>query len=213
MSNIIMNSTKIVILNRLALASLCAAAVMTLGMVGYTGLAQTPQPSLPAGVQDVIKLTKAGMTEDVILAQVRNAGVSYNLSADQVIYLSDQGVSQNVIKALLAASPGSTPAPPSSAPGDSVVTPQPGPTAPPSPTATYAPTTVPMPTEAPPVGSPVSFDYFRAQLAPYGTWVEVPGYGWCWRPAVTLGDPFWRPYDNAGHWVYTDNGWFWQSDY
>jgi hypothetical protein len=40
-----------------------------------------------------------------------------------------------------------------------------------------------------------------------------PVYGWCWRPSVETADPFWRPYANAGHWVYTDGGWFWQSEY
>jgi hypothetical protein len=26
-------------------------------------------------------------------------------------------------------------------------------------------------------------------------------------------DPSWRPYFNQGHWIYTDTGWSWQSDY
>ena len=55
-----------------------------------------------------------------------------------------------------------------------------------------------------------SLDYFQAQLAPYGAWITVPGYGLCWQPAV---DPSWRPYYDGGHWIYTDAGWFWQSDY
>ena len=43
--------------------------------------------------------------------------------------------------------------------------------------------------------------------------MDVPGYGLCWRPSVEAGDPFWRPYCDHGHWVYTDDGWTWQSDY
>lgn len=55
-----------------------------------------------------------------------------------------------------------------------------------------------------------TMDYFQGQLAPYGNWVNVPGYGVCWQPAVDVG---WRPYYDGGHWEYTDAGWFWQSDY
>jgi hypothetical protein len=53
-------------------------------------------------------------------------------------------------------------------------------------------------------------DYFRGQLTSYGQWVEVPGAGLCWQPAVPAG---WRPYYDGGHWVHTDQGWYWQSDY
>jgi hypothetical protein len=35
----------------------------------------------------------------------------------------------------------------------------------------------------------------------------------CWEPTATIADPFWRPYLNQGHWIYTDAGWSWQSDY
>ncbi|MGH7939674.1 MAG: DUF6600 domain-containing protein [Limisphaerales bacterium] len=52
--------------------------------------------------------------------------------------------------------------------------------------------------------------YFQQQLAPYGTWVNVPGYGLCWQPAVGAD---WRPYYDGGHWNYTDAGYYWQSDY
>ncbi len=57
----------------------------------------------------------------------------------------------------------------------------------------------------------MNLPYFQDQLAPYGTWVDVPGYGQCWQP---LGlPPGWRPYYDRGHWVYTDAGLYWQSDY
>lgn len=62
----------------------------------------------------------------------------------------------------------------------------------------------------------VSLEYFHAQLAPYGTWVEVPGYGQCWCPTKVIAatpDRDWRPYYDNGHWEYTENGWFWVSDY
>ena len=50
---------------------------------------------------------------------------------------------------------------------------------------------------------------FYAPLSASGAWVEVPHYGRCWHPArVAVG---WRPYCD-GHWVWTDCGWYWDSD-
>lgn len=54
---------------------------------------------------------------------------------------------------------------------------------------------------------------FVQPLTPYGTWVDVSGYGRVWQPSVTIVDAGWRPYCHGGHWVSTDCGWYWQSDY
>jgi hypothetical protein len=61
--------------------------------------------------------------------------------------------------------------------------------------------------------APEDVTYFYADLSPYGQWVDLAGYGWCWQPGVVAGNPGWQPYCDAGHWTYTDSGWFWQSDY
>jgi hypothetical protein len=50
---------------------------------------------------------------------------------------------------------------------------------------------------------------FYDQLDPYGEWVEVGDYGYCWHPRDTDSD--WRPY-TTGNWAYTDAGWTWVSD-
>jgi hypothetical protein len=55
----------------------------------------------------------------------------------------------------------------------------------------------------------VSFQVFYDDLSPYGQWVDYPGYGYVWVPA----DRSITPYSNGGHWVYTDVGWTWVSDY
>ncbi len=56
----------------------------------------------------------------------------------------------------------------------------------------------------------LSFRDFYSSLSPYGGWVNVGDYGMCWRPAgVPIG---WRPYVD-GHWIWTDYGWTWVSDY
>jgi hypothetical protein len=50
---------------------------------------------------------------------------------------------------------------------------------------------------------------FDAPLAARGTWITVGTYGRCWRPAGVAVS--WRPYCE-GHWVWTDCGWYWESD-
>ena len=37
-----------------------------------------------------------------------------------------------------------------------------------------------------PATQAVNFDYFHDQLAPFGTWVQVAGYGWCWHPDAAI---------------------------
>jgi len=50
---------------------------------------------------------------------------------------------------------------------------------------------------------------FYEPLSAQGYWVEVGSYGRCWHPYAV--DVSWRPYCE-GTWVWTDDGWYWQSD-
>jgi hypothetical protein len=50
---------------------------------------------------------------------------------------------------------------------------------------------------------------FEAPLSTHGTWVEVGSHGRCWHPAGVAVQ--WRPYC-TGEWVWTDCGWYWQTD-
>jgi len=54
----------------------------------------------------------------------------------------------------------------------------------------------------------VTFSYFYDSLQPYGDWVDVDNYGYCWQPRGM--DRDWRPYTD-GYWSYTDAGWTWVS--
>ena len=142
---------------------------------------------------------------------------SFDLSPDALIALKNKGATPAVLSAMLATAHPTTaaaPTPPPSpmdAPAGAVDVPS-VPTATPAP-ALSAPPDDPL--QDPPSVEPgqVSFGYFQGQLAPYGNWVQLPEYGWCWQPTVVSQDPFWRPYCQAGHWAYTDQGWFWASDY
>ena len=56
----------------------------------------------------------------------------------------------------------------------------------------------------------ISFQTFYHELAPYGSWVHNPQHGQVWIPNV--GSRF-QPYVTRGHWVMTDYGNTWVSDY
>lgn len=56
----------------------------------------------------------------------------------------------------------------------------------------------------------ISFGAFYSSLAPYGQWVAAGSLGMCWHPSGMPVD--WTPY-SAGHWVWSDYGWTWVSDY
>ena len=119
------------------------------------------------------------MSDDVILAYIKNSGASYNLSADDILYLNNQGVSQPVISALLQAKssvPSSTPVatPATLAPSVSQpqVSPYPGQVSP------YPGQPVEsVPPSSPPPGSEVSLSYFQTQLSPYSTAHGLPFRG------------------------------------
>jgi hypothetical protein len=55
----------------------------------------------------------------------------------------------------------------------------------------------------------VDLGFFYDSLASYGNWIERPSYGWVWTPRAVSAS--WRPYQ-AGHWVWSDEGWTWLSD-
>lgn len=63
------------------------------------------------------------------------------------------------------------------------------------------------------VQQPVTYNVFYESLSPYGSWVHVDPYGWCWQPSVVNVTPGWRPYCDGGQWLWTDYGWYWHSTY
>jgi hypothetical protein len=199
--------------------NLAACAAVTLVGISAGGVcrAQTAPADLSPDVQEVLTLSRQHMDDSVITNYIISSGKSYKLSADDILYLNKQGVSEPVINVLLQTG---------SSGGDNAQTPAPTPPAPivATPTEPAPPlqgTVVSVPDSAAPALAPTpaptlsgtpepTMGYYQAQLAPYGTWVDAPGHGLCWQPAVAAG---WRPYYDGGRWVYTDAGWYWQSDY
>jgi hypothetical protein len=56
---------------------------------------------LPYGVEDVLKLSKAQVSENIILSYIQTSGTTYSLGPNDIVYLKQQGVSDGVVSALL----------------------------------------------------------------------------------------------------------------
>ncbi len=201
---------------------------------------EPPAPSIPkisAQLQDIVTLAERGVGDDVLLAFVAKAPAPMNLTAEEILYLNDLGISEAVITVMIrhrgtAEALATTPVVPPTNPATAAAAPPPP--APPivaNPAPSNAPAvaapapsvtimaapefeTVALPpaalTVAPP---PVQESYFYSSLQPYGSWVQVADYGYCWQPTVAVVNPDWRPYCDRGRWIYSDCGWYWHSDY
>lgn len=141
----------------------------------------------------VIRLVQAGVEQSVVLTYISNSTSPFNLNSEEIIYLNDLGAPPEIANAMMqhdqqlqqaGTAPNTSEAPP--------------------PTTTEAPT-------APPTETTVN--YFYSNLAPYGGWVNLNGYGWCWRPTIVIYNNNWQPYCNNGYWVYSNCGWYWVSGY
>ncbi len=186
--------------------------------------------NFPTGVVEVIKLSNAGVGEDVVLAFIEHSAYTFPLTADHIVYLNDLGMSPQIVSAMLRkeakmGEPPMTartePAPPTTA----VTTSPPPPVLPPTTPVTVVTPSLPVTTQvSPPPLPPVVTDTpaaqpvvvnntFYSSLSPYGSWINVGDYGYCWQPAIVNSTPGWRPYSQGGRWLYTDYGWYWQSEY
>jgi hypothetical protein len=64
-------------------------------------VADSVPAKLPYGVEDVLKLSRAQVSEDVTVNYIRNSGTIYNLSPSDVVYLRNEGVSDRVLNTML----------------------------------------------------------------------------------------------------------------
>jgi hypothetical protein len=56
---------------------------------------------LPYGVDAVVKLSQEHISQAITLNYIQNSGTIYDLGPDDIVYLRNEGVSDNVINALL----------------------------------------------------------------------------------------------------------------
>ena len=86
---------------------------------GQTAAANASAVPLSYGLTQVLQLSQAKVGDSTIIAYIKNSGNSYDLSADQIIYLRQQGLSDAVLTTMLsqprpglAVAAPTTPAPP-----------------------------------------------------------------------------------------------------
>lgn len=60
-----------------------------------------PSPEKPMTVQDVVKLSKAGYSDDLIIEQIKKKLQHFNLTTDQLIQLKTAHVSERVVKYMI----------------------------------------------------------------------------------------------------------------
>ena len=63
--------------------------------------ASQPAPQLSYGVPQVLQLVQAKVSDGIIVNYIQNSGTIYSLKADEIVYLKQQGVSDNVLNAML----------------------------------------------------------------------------------------------------------------
>jgi hypothetical protein len=134
---------------------------------------------------ELLNLAQSGVDEDVMITFIDQSSDVFDLTADDIVSLKNLGVSPRVINEAMHHNRSGNVAPGQGSP---------------------------PPEEMAPPQRDMNVSSFYEAMYPYGTWLNVEGM-WCWRPNACDGEPGWTPYCNHGHWVYTDWGWTWVSEY
>lgn len=136
-------------------------------------------PQLSDGASQILRLAQAKVGDDTIIAFIKNSGNSYPLDASQIIYLRQQGISNDIISAMLnQPKPAVAAAPAVSTPqtSDSTITTAAGTTitTPNGSTATVAPTVTYVQTV------PATSYYYQPYYYPDYAWYPpvVLSFGW-----------------------------------
>jgi hypothetical protein len=106
--------------------------VMLIGTSVSLGLAQPRSGSSPLSVEEVVKLSQGGLSEELIITRIKKNGKPFDLSTDEILELKKLGVSDTVVKFLLDPSQPYAPPPPPKPPE-----PPPAPPPKPAPTRKY----------------------------------------------------------------------------
>ncbi|HEY6475206.1 MAG TPA: DUF6600 domain-containing protein [Polyangia bacterium] len=60
---------------------------------------------------------------------------------------------------------------------------------------------------------PQAYTQFQSTLAPFGGWDYDASYGYLWTPASSIVGAGFSPYASCGHWMLSEYGWTWASDW
>jgi hypothetical protein len=141
------------------------ATLVGLSLYASNGLGQSAPATASPVVADVLRLSQAKVEENIIIAYIHNSPGAH-LTASEIIDLHAQGLSSDILVALMNAQPGSPAAalPPASAPAMAQAEPAPA-----APAQTELVAAAPSYTSDPvvlAVPEPVYYD-FRAPYYPY----------------------------------------------
>lgn len=85
--------------------SVIAAIQQKIGAAAVLPATPTPPPPAQpddARLTDVVKIVKSGISEPLIAEQIKQSGLTYKLTMNDLLYLKQNGVQDSVISALLA---------------------------------------------------------------------------------------------------------------
>lgn len=174
----------------LALATAITVAVSITGVFAQDTATPPPvtlsttTPALSSAASQVLQLSQAKISDGTIITYVQNSGTVYGLDASQIVYLKQQGVSENVINAMLnqrtaLAATAMPPSPPdNSAPSAPI--PPPAPTTDIAQPATPAPSVVVVPDSQTYYYNNWAYPYYYPYYGYYGPTVYW-GWGGGWR--------------------------------
>lgn len=147
-------------------------------------VAAVQKPSEPVqlsyGVGDILKMTRAKVSDDITTAFIKNSGRVYHLSASEIVYLHNEGVTDQVINTMLDQSQRLAAAVPQNPPQTSV--------APPAAALAGSAEYVPAPVSASSVYVIPSSTYYDYPYYPYYSYYPYYGYSYPW---FSLGFGYW----------------------
>lgn len=88
-----MNTNRVLLCSTLLMLAMSAAAQTNVLVLG--------PPPKPMTVQDVIRLSKAGLSDDTIIEQLRTKNQHFDLTTDQLVQLKSAKVSERVIQTMI----------------------------------------------------------------------------------------------------------------
>lgn len=92
-----------------SLFSRCLLSIWLVAAGVRPGNAQAPASGPPLSVEEVVKLWKTRVPEDLIITMIKKNAKAFNLSTEEVLELRNVGLSDNVVKFLLDPSQPYTP--------------------------------------------------------------------------------------------------------
>jgi hypothetical protein len=80
---------------------LALMAVIVMVVPASSARAQYPVAAPETTIQDLLGLQAAGMTDDILIGLIQSSGTVFTLTADDLIYLRQQGLTERVLLAML----------------------------------------------------------------------------------------------------------------